>query len=782
MPRMTLERMLRYVVLACIFIVPFLALYVARSMFFPFITGKNFGFRILVEIALSGWLALMLLNAAYRPKKTWLLWAFTAFVLVIGVADIFGAYPLKSFWSNYERMEGWVTLAHLFAYFVVAVSVVNTEKLWRAWWHTSLGVSLLVGLFAILQLAGVFAINQGGIRLDATLGNATYLGIYMLFHVFVAALLYWRERDEANDRLSAHVYYCIAGATQIPAVALAFGGEAKGGAAMLAFLIFTAGIWVYAWARASGTRLAEIALATLIVIQAFALFFTSTRGAILGLIGGAAFATLLLIAVSPRSRLAMRSAIAIGALIVAAGAFWMVRDAAWVHSIEPLHRLATLLDGTVSSRFMNWEMAWQGVQERPILGWGQENYAAVFDKYYNPDMWGQEPWFDRTHDIVMDWLIAGGFLGLFAYLSLYAGALLMLWRSVSFAAYERAILTGLLAGYFFYLLFTFDNILSYILFASILAYIAVRASEAQEPLLPQNIAPQTTAPILAGIALVIAGGLVYTVNADGIRQNHRLIAAIQPQTGGAGVNLQYFRDAAAYQNIGTQEAREQLSQAAISVVDNPGQPAEVKQAFLDAAAEEMKKQIMDAPGSARAPFFLGILYDHAGVYDEAQKWLTEAHQRSPKKQSILFELGLNAYARGATTEAFAFFKEAYELAPEYHEAQSYYAAALIRAGNDAEAERVLAPRKASGDAADQRIATAYAARGRYDKIVELWTDHVGKKPQDLNARFVLASAYYAAGDVAAAIRELEATKIAIPSAAAQADELILQARSGVPVE
>ena len=46
---MTLERALRYVVLACVFVLPFLALYVARSMFFPFITGKNFGFRILTD-------------------------------------------------------------------------------------------------------------------------------------------------------------------------------------------------------------------------------------------------------------------------------------------------------------------------------------------------------------------------------------------------------------------------------------------------------------------------------------------------------------------------------------------------------------------------------------------------------------------------------------------------------------------------------------------------------------------------------------------------------------
>jgi hypothetical protein len=52
-------------------------------------------------------------------------------------------------------------------------------------------------------------------------------------------------------------------------------------------------------------------------------------------------------------------------------------------------------------------MALKGIAERPVLGWGQENFNYVFNKYYNPQMFGQEEWFDRTHNVVLDWLIAG---------------------------------------------------------------------------------------------------------------------------------------------------------------------------------------------------------------------------------------------------------------------------------------------------------------------------------------------------------------------------------------
>lgn len=42
-------------------------------MLFPYITGKNFGFRILVEIAAAAWVMLMILDKGFRPKKSILL-------------------------------------------------------------------------------------------------------------------------------------------------------------------------------------------------------------------------------------------------------------------------------------------------------------------------------------------------------------------------------------------------------------------------------------------------------------------------------------------------------------------------------------------------------------------------------------------------------------------------------------------------------------------------------------------------------------------------------------
>ena len=724
---MTLEKFLRFVVLAGIFLLPFLVLYVSKSLFFPFISGKNFAFRIIVEMVAGGWLALAISNPAYRPKRTWLLWAFTLFIAVMAVADIFSIYPHKSFWSNYERMEGWVTLAHLFVMFVVMQSMLTTEKLWRQWWHTSLSVSFIVALIGFAQLAGLETINQGQERIDARLGNATYLGVYMLFHVFIAAFYLARAWIDRPQYRSSY-----------------------------AFLY-----------------------GVVIVSDALVLFYSATRGAILGLFGGAMLAALILIILAPRSRVAWRAGSAIVGLLIVVGLFWMVSDQKWIENVEPLYRLSIIgQEGIPDARAMNWGMALEGFKERPIFGWGQESYSAVFDKYYDPGMYAQEPWFDRVHNIFFDWLVAGGILGLLAYLSLHAFALTLVWRKDAFAPYERAILTGLLAAYFFYLLFTFDNITSYILFIALLAFIAARATQDGRPLFESRTLVRSALPYTALGALILVSVTVWEVNADAIRQNRTLIRAISPQPTGVQANLEIFKLAVAYDSVGNQEVREQFSQAATGIVGAQDVPVALKQEFVQAALTSMQELADEAPRNARFPLFLGILLNQAGAYADAKTALEKAHELSPEKQSILYELGLNAFARGQNDEAVTYFKNAYELATENLQAKRFLAIALIRAERDAEADVLLRELVDVDGAIDNRLASALASRGQFQKVIDIWTAHKDAHPEDLDARFVLAGAWHAAGNSARAIQELETIKKEYPNATAQADDLIAQIRGG----
>src|SRR3989344_5218185 len=116
---------LKWIIFAGLFIVPFIPFLVYSSFFFPFITSKAFTWRIIIEIVFAAWILLALLDANYRPKKSVILYA------------VFGVAPVKSFWSNFERMEGYITLLHLGMFFLV-ISSVFKEVDWKRWWNVSL--------------------------------------------------------------------------------------------------------------------------------------------------------------------------------------------------------------------------------------------------------------------------------------------------------------------------------------------------------------------------------------------------------------------------------------------------------------------------------------------------------------------------------------------------------------------------------------------------------------------------------------------------------------------
>ena len=100
MPSKSFVNFYAWAVRLFLFAIPFLSLYIARSMFFPYITGRNFFFRILVELALAFWAGLIVLDKTYRPQRTVIFWAIAAFLFIVGLADIFGINPYGSFFGS----------------------------------------------------------------------------------------------------------------------------------------------------------------------------------------------------------------------------------------------------------------------------------------------------------------------------------------------------------------------------------------------------------------------------------------------------------------------------------------------------------------------------------------------------------------------------------------------------------------------------------------------------------------------------------------------------------
>ncbi|MDP2651332.1 MAG: O-antigen ligase family protein, partial [bacterium] len=349
-----------------------------------------------------------------------------------------------------------------------------------------------------------------------------------------------------------------------------------------------------------------------------------------------------------------------------------------------LERFANISGTELKSggRAFVWPMALEGIKENPILGWGQENFNYVFNENYKAEMFRLEPWFDRAHNIFLDWGVAGGLLGLLAYLSLYAAILYLIWRPArpspgggksDIPHTEKSILTGLLAAYFFHNFFVFDHLISYVLFFSLLAY--VHSQSSGELFVAQDRKKQSqqmVLPLVGSSVVVVLIFVLYFVNIRPLSANTSLIKALMSlQSGQPGLVAEMFTKAHQRSRLGRPETVEQIASNGITTLSGD-MSVEEKNRFFHFAREALANQANTLPGDARYQVIAGSFLWRTGQFDEAQKYLDRAIELMPNKQFMYFERGSMFLNRGENQKALADFKTAYELAPEYEEAERAY--------------------------------------------------------------------------------------------------------------
>lgn len=692
-----------------LFFVPFLPIYVENNFFFPFITGKNFAFRIIVEIVFASWIVLALYDAQYRPRFSWILAGFASFIGIMALANALGEYPLQSFWSNFERMDGWITLVHVFMYVVVLGSVMRSQKLWWYFLNTSLCVAFLVALFGLGQQASVFEGGRG--RVDSRLGNAAYMAIYMLFHIFIA---YWLTLQ--SKETWQRIMYVLAA-----------------------------------------------------IILAYTLLQTGTRGTFLGLIGGS-LVSIVYVALFARNHPKVRTyAIwGIGIVIALVVGLFVLSDKGLIPETSPIARISNIsLGRDLEVRAKIWTMAYEGFKERPLLGWGQSNFNFVFNKEFNPELYAAESWFDRTHNIVLDWLIAGGILGLLGYLSVLFAAVYYLFLQPIFSkdepvftVLERGVLLGLLAGYVMHNMVVFDNIISYIFYGTILALIHSRVSQKMNWVETFKIDQQLVTQMVLPVVVLFTGAIVYFANAPGLGAAGDMIDAMVAPT--AKGRLEEFHSALERKSFADQEIIEQLAQQAMNVVRNPNVSEEEKKAITQRAELELLRLVDEKPGDARLHSFLSSYYRSIGALPQAQEQSAKSRALSPNKQSIILEQGIIEIQIGNVEKATEFFKTAFELEESNIQARVLYASILIAGSKVAEAKTLLGE-EYFDDFSQNDFALAMVDQSKdRELLAEMFEKRVELEPADPQNRASLAFIYYELKQIPKAIEVLEKASLEVP--------------------
>jgi len=454
-----------------ILLVLLMPLVVTSSTLFPFIVGKAIYARIMIEVTFGAWVVLVLVAPEHRPKRSWILIAFGVWLVASIIAGYAGVSLQRSLWSTYERMQGIVDLAHWAGFVLVAGSVFRSVNDWKWLLSINLGVSLFASILGLGQNFDIFESNLLGTdaRIESTLGNATYIGAYTMVNIFVAVAL----------------------------IALSWR--------------FARAFWI-----------------TAIVIELWTLWLTETRGALIGLGGGAVgFAAVYSIwgkieQIKKASYVIMGLVIAVLLLLILARSTSILDPV--IERSTTLSQVATIgqIDHSVKGRVTSITAGLKGYVEKPIFGWGPENYLIAWGKHFDAES-GVRERFDQAHNKLVEELITKGAVGLITYLSIWAAIIWVFVRAVTRREeYEQAfvILVGAALGAFFVQnMFLFDSPVTVLQFAVLVSFFVAeemrqhqtQLDQAAEHDRPQKSESPGFADKVTGLLASPAGGATIAV-------------------------------------------------------------------------------------------------------------------------------------------------------------------------------------------------------------------------------------------------------------------------------
>ncbi len=726
------KNQLRYAVLTGLFIIPFVPLLVSNSLFFPFITGKAFFFRFVVQIIFALYLILAIRDSEYRPKSSWILNSLIIFMVCIGVADMFAINPIKAFWSNFERMEGYIALIHFTMYFFVLSSVIKTQDLWNKILGTSVFVSFIMSIYSLLQIFGKININQGGVRVDGTLGNAAYLGIYMVFHIFFAGLLFARSKA----------------------------------------------IWQ------------KYLLSGVVLLNIVVLYFTATRGATLGLLGGSLVSLLYLLFKSKQGESIRKYSLGgLIALSVFLGIFFVSRNTEFVKNSPVLSRFSSLSFSEIKNqgRYYIWPMAWKGFLENPVLGWGQEGFNFVFNKNYDPRMYNQEPWFDRAHNTYLDWLVAGGLLGLVSYLMILLSTFYYLLKvsDDKFNKTDKAILIGLLSGYAFNNIFVFDQTSSYILFFTVIAYVHSHSVYSQSNFLDKIktkvryfLDNKETRPVLESIVVILLLVCLYFFSYAPWSRNASLLKILAADNSGKVLPISDYVKILNSRGMGFPEIVEHMSRVVMNVSSNQNVDVSTKQNLFSAMDSAFKRQLEDTPNDIRYLIFYSGFLSRFGMNELSLEQLVKAKNISPKKQDIYFEIINTLFSLNRKQEALVYAEDAYKINPSNKRAVLVYAYVLEQNGQSEYAKSLINKIPESELIFDDIYMNILATKNDWESVIYVAKKRMELEPNVFRHNITLTAAYLQSNQRDKAIGLLESMIIKDPSFKQQGEYYISEIKAG----
>ncbi len=374
-----------------LFLVPFTVILVNSATLFPFIVTKYTWFRLMINLTFLFVLLALLFDQLKTKeifdlfKRPLVIWV-SLFTLIFLLACFFAYNPKFAFWSNFERGEGGFQILHLWLYFLLLLLLLKERKDWQKYILFILGNGILVILYGFLAGLGFEGFigdrfkDISQVRIYGTIGNPAYLATYTVF------LIYF-------------IFYL-----------LVFKSKGK---------LFNLNETFFFW--------------FLIIFYFIGFILAATRGGFVGFFFSLLVLFSYFIYLTKKYRKKLLVVLIILLILFALGVYY--RNSEFVKSL-PGSRIFDLdpKSETWQSRVWVWKIAYKAFLDRPILGWGPENFIYIYPKYFEKDFFNPEKgfkeWFDRAHSIYFDYLSQTGILGLISYLAIFISIYYLIFKFI----------------------------------------------------------------------------------------------------------------------------------------------------------------------------------------------------------------------------------------------------------------------------------------------------------------------------------------------------------------
>jgi putative inorganic carbon (HCO3(-)) transporter len=405
--------------------------------------GKTIVFRIILSILIFVFLWQILSRRQISIKTSLPFWLLIALFGIYLLATIFSLDPYFSFFGNPYRSGGFLNFAFYILFAILAFLIIRQDD-WQKIWDFSILIGALVSLIAIFQWRGLFKtiIITYENRPPSTIGGPIFLAIYLLLLFFLTLGFGIKERD-----IFKKIFYFLS-----------------------LFLFF------------------------------FAIFLTYTRAAYLGLAIGFFY----FLFFYPKKLIFLKISVLILLILSILGIFYLNTETKLPKFIQE----NKLLQGVISRfsiktalkdpRISGWKISWRALKDRPLLGYGLENFSIGFDRYFDPSLPNVErstgymvSWWDRAHNFIFDIALTAGIPALIIYVALFG---ILIWElqklkkkkpqnSLLYHSIQATFLAYLVANFF-----SFDTFSTYLLSFLLIGFSLFLISEnAQEKVFYLNI-------------------------------------------------------------------------------------------------------------------------------------------------------------------------------------------------------------------------------------------------------------------------------------------------------